>query len=93
VDVLLTCLRGQVGKPPGEVDQDDVSLAVQTRSKHSFVPQPPVELLRQLADQVSCSAFGVWIEAPVWLFLLTCHVLELLFQQTTGMHNCNGTQA
>eukprot|EP00775_Hariotina_reticulata_P011885 gene11885-12029_t len=43
----------QVGKPSGEVDQDDVSLAVQTRSKHSFVPQPPVELLRQLADQVN----------------------------------------
>jgi hypothetical protein len=28
-------------------------LAVQTRAKLSFVPQPPVEVLRSLADQVN----------------------------------------
>eukprot|EP00878_Enallax_costatus_P006177 GHUV01006476.1.p1 GENE.GHUV01006476.1~~GHUV01006476.1.p1 ORF type:complete len:146 (+),score=40.20 GHUV01006476.1:476-913(+) len=43
----------QVGRQPGEVENEDVVLAVQTRAKHSFVPHPPVEVLRQLADQVN----------------------------------------
>lgn len=43
----------QVGRPAGEVENEDVVLAVQTRAKLSFVPQPPVEVLRSLADQVN----------------------------------------
>lgn len=43
----------QVGRPAGEVENEDVVLAVQTRAQLSFVPQPPVELVRSLADQVN----------------------------------------
>jgi hypothetical protein len=43
----------QVGRPAGEVENEDVVLAVQTRAKLSFIPQPPVEVLRSLADQVN----------------------------------------
>lgn len=42
-----------MGRPAGEVENEDVVLAVQTRARHSFVPQPPVEVVRQLADQVN----------------------------------------
>ncbi|KAF6249277.1 transcription initiation factor TAFII31 [Scenedesmus sp. NREL 46B-D3] len=43
----------QVGRPAGEVENEDVVLAVQTRAKLTFVPHPPVEVLRSLADQVN----------------------------------------
>lgn len=43
----------QVGRRPGEVENEDVTLAISTRARHSFVPRPPQEALRQIADQVN----------------------------------------
>ncbi|KAF8058870.1 SNX1 [Scenedesmus sp. PABB004] len=43
----------QVGRAPGEVEQADVALAVAARARHAFVPQPPIEVLRELADAVN----------------------------------------
>lgn len=55
--MLACCL--QVGRAPGEVENDDVTLAIATRTRHSFVPRPPQELQQQLADQVSgCLSFA-----------------------------------
>jgi hypothetical protein len=47
---VLACL--QVGRAAGEVENEDVTLAIATRTRHSFVPRPPQETLQQLADQV-----------------------------------------
>jgi Transcription initiation factor IID, 31kD subunit len=43
----------QVGRPPGEVEREDVALATRARAVHSFVQAPPVESLRTLADAVN----------------------------------------
>lgn len=43
----------QVGRGAGEVENEDVTLAIATRTRHSFVPRPPQETLQQLADQVN----------------------------------------
>jgi hypothetical protein len=48
--LVLACL--QAGRAPGEVENEDVTLAIATRTRHSFVPRPPQETLQQLADQV-----------------------------------------
>lgn len=45
-------VAAQVGRRPGEVENEDVTLAISTRARHSFVPRPPQEALRQIADQV-----------------------------------------
>lgn len=47
------CVYGvQVGRGAGEVENEDVTLAIASRTRHSFVPRPPQETLQQLADQV-----------------------------------------
>lgn len=47
------CVFGvQVGRSAGEVENEDVTLAIASRTRHSFVPRPPQETLQQLADQV-----------------------------------------
>lgn len=54
--LVLACL--QVGRAPGEVENEDVTLAIATRTRHSFVPRPPQEILQQLADQVRTGWLG-----------------------------------
>lgn len=43
-------MSSRCGLPPGEVGAQDVMLAIQARSQHSFVPPPPQQLLLSLAE-------------------------------------------
>eukprot|EP00877_Chromochloris_zofingiensis_P014609 jgi/Chrzof1/9401/Cz04g01190.t1 len=43
------------GAAPGEVDIEDVMLAIQARSAHSFVQQPTQELLAEIANASNAS--------------------------------------
>lgn len=42
----------QVGRGPGEVEAEDVTLAIDMKARHSFVPRPNSETLQEIASQV-----------------------------------------
>jgi transcription initiation factor TFIID subunit 9B len=43
----------QAGRPPGEVDTEDITLAIQSRTAHYFTQHPPIASQQLMGDRVN----------------------------------------